>query len=1068
MKSPNRASLFLFALLLLAAAAFSQTFRGTIAGNLVDASGAAVPGANIRVINDATGIFREATTSANGDFNIPELNLGIYTVTVTKVGFQTTKIDKVEVVVSRTTNLPVKLAVASQATTVEISAAVATIETTSTTLASVVNTRAVQEMPMNGRDFRQMLKLAPGVTPSSTSVNGMRTSGNNYQIDGADNNDAFQNASAVNQGGVAGIPGTLLPVEAIDQFALATNASADQGRNGGSNVNLVIKSGTNAFHGSAYYFNRNEALGTRTPFQLATDAKRKIRNDQYGFSVGGPIIKNKTFFFVTGEKQKSVAALGFSITHPSTAWVDQAKLVLARYNIPVNGVMTNLLTFWPSRYNGLTATVNNLVAGDLNDYNSYNGIIKVDHNFNERHTIAVRYFGGTGSQTALVDSAVPYHEYFQVAPSRMHNISVVQSSTLSASIVNQVILGVNYFKQSFNDFDTSPNPVAAGLNTGVTNATLQGSPSLRITNFAGASATQPLGRIDTTGHFTDNLSWTRGAHQLKFGGEYRRAVLDVFYDTNKRGSFSFDGTRGPWAADTSVSSQLKSLSDFLSGYPTNSNGATIVQGQLQRYYLQNSFDWWAHDNWQVNKKLNFNFGVRYTYHGPLYDDKNSITNFVPGKGILQLGKDLGSLYPRDLNNFAPRFGFAYQPGKDSKTVIRGSYGIFFDVPPLNFIVANTSIPNAGAAGVQANPGGADPVYSISRTDSLVIQSGVPIFGGAAPKPPFGVFSVSQDYRTPYVQNFNLNIQRQLSGNTLLQIGYVGSQGRKLSLLRNINAATPGVLVGNQARRPYNSIYPTYAAINELNSIANSNYNSLQTQLRTTRWKNITGVANYTWSHALDNGSNVRNALPANSYDLRREYGNASFDVRQIFTGFITYDIPAFTSRYKRLTHGWQVNSLFTYQSGEPIDILRGSNVSGSGDNRDRVNLVGDPYANIPTTKTDGTALAKGTKYLFNPNAFATPPVGEYGNIGRNVLYGPKLGSTDFSVFKTTAITERVSAQFRVEIFNLFNQTNYAAPGTTFASFAALGLQTNTRNGSGAPGLGFGEPRNAQLALKILF
>ncbi len=1009
-------------------------------------------------------------SSSNGDFSIPELNLGSYTLTISKTGFQTTKIEKVEVVVGRVTNLPVKLAVASQATTVEISAAVATVETTSTTIANVVNSRAVQEMPMNGRDFRQMLKLAPGVTPSSTSVNGMRTSGNNYQIDGADNNDAFQNGSAVNQGGVSGIAGTLLPVEAIDQFAIATNASADQGRNGGSNVNLVIKSGTNTLHGSAYYFNRNEALSSRTPFQAPDAAKRKIRNDQYGFSLGGPIIKNKTFFFLTGEKQVSVAGLSSSITHPSTAWVDQAKAVLARYNVAVNPVMTNLLTFWPSRYNNLPATTNNLIAGDLNTYNSYNGIIKVDHNFNERHTIAVRYYGGTGSQTALVDSTVPYHEYFQVAPSRMHNISVVQNSTLSPSIVNQVILGVNYFKQTFNDFDTSPNPIAAGLNTGVTDPTLRGSPTLQITNFAGASATQPLGRIDTTGHFTDNLSWSKGAHQLKFGGEYRRAVLDVFYDTNKRGKFVFDGTRGPWSAsDSGVSAPLRSLADFLAGYPTNSTGASIVTGQLQRYYLQNSFDWWAHDNWQVNKKLNLNFGVRYTYHGPLYDDKNSITNFLPSKGIVQVGQGIDRLYPRDLNNFAPRFGFAYQPGTDSKTVIRGSYGIFFDVPPLNFIVANTSIPNAGAAGVHANPGGSDPVYSISRTDNLVIQSGVPIFGGTTPKPPFGVFAVSQDFRTPYVQNFNLNVQRQVTNNILFQVGYVGSQGRKLSLLRDINAATPGPAATLQSRRPYNTLYPNFAAINELNSIANSNYNSLQTQLRVTRWKNITGVANYTWGHALDNGSNVRNSLPADSYNLRREYGSASFDVRQIFTAFVSYDIPVLTSRYKRLVQGWQVNGLLTYQTGEPIDLLRGSNISGNGDNRDRVSLIGDPYSNIPTTNAStGAALARGTKYLFNPNAFASAPAGEYGNLGRNVLYGPKLGSTDFSIFKTTAITERVSAQFRVEMFNLFNQTNYGNPGTSFASFSALGLMTNTRNGSSAPGLGFGEPRNTQLALKIIF
>ena len=1052
---------------------WAQTFRGNIAGVVADASGAAVPEANVKAVNPATGLTRETTTSANGDFSLPELPLGFYTITISKSGFQTTKVDQVEVAVSRTTNLPVKLAIASQATTVEISAVAATVETTSTTIANVVSPKAVQDLPMNGRDFRQMIKLAPGVSPTSSSVNGMRTSGNNYQIDGADNNDAFQNASAVNQGGVAGIAGTLLPVEAIDQFAVASNASADQGRNGGSNINLVIKSGTNSFHGSAYYFNRNEYFASRTPFQAPTDPKRKIRNDQYGFSVGGPIIKNKTFFFATGEAQKSIAALGFSITHPSTAWVNQAKDVLTRFGIPLNPVTQNLLSFWPSRYNNLPATVNNLVAGDQNDYDSYNGIIKVDHNITDKHTIAVRYFGGTGTQTALVDSGVPYKEYFQVAPSRMHNISVVQNSTLTPTMINQVILGVNYFKQTFNDFDTSPNPIAAGLNTEVNNPTLNGSPTLRISNFAGASATQPLGRIDTTGHIVDNLSWSKGKHQFKFGAEYRRAVLDVFYDTNKRGSFTFDGTRGPWATDPTVSPQLRSLSDFLAGYTTNSNGASIVRGQLQRYYLQNGFDWWAHDNWQVTPKLNVNFGVRYTYQGPLYDDKSSITNFVPGRGILTVGKELDSLYPRDKNNFAPRMGFAYQIGKNNKTVLRGSYGLFYDVPPLNFITANTGLPNGGAAGVQANPGGADPVYTIIRNGSLVLSPGAPIFGGSNPNPPFGVFSVSQDFRTPYVQNFNLNLQRQLNNTTVLQIGYVGSLGRKLSLLRNINAASPGPNSNIQVRRPYNTLYPNYAAINELNSIANSNYSSLQTQLRTTRWKNLTGVANYTWSKALDNGSNVRNTLPANSFNLRREYGPANFDVRHIFTGFLSYEVPNFTPKIKRLGGGWQVNSLFTFQTGEPIDITRGAIVSGTGDNRDRVNVNGNPFASVPTNLVvngveSTTPLARGSKYWFDPRVFSSPAVGEFGNIGRNAIWGPGLGSWDFSVFKTTAITERISSQFRLEIFNITNRVNYANPGSNFNSTSAFGILTATRNGSGAPGLGFGEPRNVQLAFKILW
>ncbi len=1062
MKQPSRLTLLVLALCFSLASVFGQTFRGAISGNVQDASGAAVPDTSVKVVNDATGYSREATTGANGDFNFPDLPLGFYTLTFTKSGFQTTKVDKVEVAVSRVTNLPVKLAISSQATTVEISATAAAIETTSTTLANVVNPQMVQDMPMNGRDFRQMLKMAPGVNPINNSVNGMRTSGNNYQIDGADNNDAFHNTSAVNQGGVAGIAGTLLPVEAIDQFAIATNASAEQGRNGGSNVNLVIKSGTNELHGSAYYFNRREALAALSPFQAPGSKKRVVRNDQYGFSLGGPVIKNKLFYFMTGEAQKAIAAISLLDTHPSTAFVEAGRAVLRRYGIPESPLATKVLTAWPSRYNNLPATANNLSASDQNKYDSYNGIVKVDYNLSAKHTIATRYYGGTGKQMATTGGA--YQEYFQIAPSRMHNVSVVANSTLSPRMFNNLILGANYFLQVFNDKDTSFNPVALGLNTGVTEPNLIGTPTLRITNFAGAGYTQPLGRIDTTGHITDNLSYTVGRHQLKFGGEFRRAFLDVFYDTNKRGSFTWDGTAGPWSSDTTISGRERSMADFLAMYATASNGVSITRGQLQRDYRQNSFDWWVHDNFQVTRKLNLNFGMRYTFHGVLHDKKNSITNFVPGRGFVTPNRDFHNLYPNDLNNFAPRFGLAYQPFGSGKTVVRASWGLYYDAPPLNFIVANTGAGNGGAAGVHANPGGPQPVYNITLSGAVTrLVDGQSIFGTANPIPPFGAYAVSQDFKMPYVQNYNLNIQQQLGGGTIFQTGYVGSTGRKLSLLRNINAPIPGTTGALQDRRPFNTAYPDVASINMLQTIGNSQYHAWQSSLRVTRWKNVMLNANYTYSREMDNGTDVRNALPANSYDLRREYGPGSIDLQHIFTGYVAYDLPKFTERAKYLVQGWTFGALFQATTGSPLDIRAGTNRSNSFDNRDRVDVVTTPVVGVQDPATPG-----GARRYFNAEAFALPTIGTFGNIGRNALRGPGFAATDFSIFKRTPITERIKTEFRVEIFNLFNRTNFANPGTSLNSASSFGLITNTRNGSDAPGLGQGEPRNIQLALKLIW
>lgn len=1019
-----------------------QTFHGSLAGSVTDGSGATLPDAIIELSNDATGLARTTVSTGSGDFQMPELPVGLYQITVTKPGFEEKRISNVEIAVSKTTDIRIQLGVARQQAVVEVSAAAVTLDTTSSALVADVDSKTVQEMPINGRDFRQMVKLAPGVTPVSTSpsVNGMRTNGNNFQVDGADNNDAWSNAVAVNQGGVAGIPGALLPIDAIDQFSIQTNAQSDMGRNGGSNVNMVIKSGTNSLHGTAYYFNRNEALAALSPLQTPGSKKQEIRNNQYGFSVGGPIIKNKTFFFLTGESQLAVAADSLLDTIPSAAWISNATQVLRRYGVAVNPVSTNLLSLFPAESRNGPATANNYLANALNRYNSYNGIAKIDHHFNNNNTLSVRYLGGAGTQTA--DVGAHLLPYFQQAPMHVHNFSVVESSVLTPRLVNQVTLGVNYFMQTFNDYDTSYSASALGLNTG---STLAGAPQIKITGFDYTGATPSLRRTDTTGHVTDNLSYSVGRHQLKFGGEFRRAVLDVAYYTNGRGTFSFDGSRGPWANDSSVSSTLKAVADFIAGYPSNSNGATIVRGEPGRVYHVNSADGWVHDTFQFSQRLTLNYGVRYTYQGVLHDTANDLANFIPGQGF-----SVGQLYGKDYKDFAPRFGFAFQPQSNGKTVIRGGYGLYYDVPTVGSFVYN-NIGNGGATGIYGNPAGPNPVYTLSATN-VVLAAGVPVFGTTAAKPPFGVYSVNPDFRTPYAQNFNVNVQHQLSHSTLLQVGYVGSLGRKLLVVRDINQSVAGV-------RPYATQFSTLGTINQLNSMANSNYSSLQVSVRQQFRKGLTFNANYTYGHALDDASSA--TTPENSYSLRQDYGNATFDERHIFTSWISYELPQFGRFVPRLTKGWQFNSLLTFATGTPVNILDGTNVSATGENKDRPNLVTDPFASVPALT--GTLAVQ----YFNPAAFQKEAAGTFGNLGRDAFYGPNFGSWDFSVFKRTPITERVNTEFRVEILNLLNKTNWANPTATLTS-ASFGQLTQTRNGSSAPGLGFGEPRNVQLALKLIF
>ncbi|HZR24396.1 MAG TPA: TonB-dependent receptor, partial [Vicinamibacterales bacterium] len=762
-----------------------------------------------------------------------------------------------------------------------------------------------------------------------------------------------------------------------------------------------------------------------------------------------PIVHNKTFYFSTFEAQKLTAGNSLTDTAPSDAWVQQATGLLHQFNVPVNTVSQNLLALWPGRSGG--AVPQNFVSQDPNSYTSYNGIFKVDHNFNQVHSISARYFGGGGDQVAQINS--PYLAYFQAVPSRMHNVSVVTTSVFTSHVVNQLVIGYNYFRQTFNSYDTSADPLSMGLNTGVTDPSLAGPPNITINGFAQVGGTQPLGRVDKTMHFTDNLSWQKGSHQIKVGGEARVAKLFVFYDSNKRGNFTFDGTVGPWASlpASQASSALKALADFMAGEVAT---GSIVYGDTHHNYFQNTFDGYAQDSWTVSPKMTVNYGLRYTYPGVLGASDGALTTFLPAQGMVSTD----SLYPADKTDFSPRFGVTYTPFDSRRTVVRGAWGLYYDMLAVNFFTANTSFANGGALGVGNNPGGDSPVYSITQR-KFTYAPNVPVFGTTA-QPPFGAFAVSQDLKLPYLYNFNVNVEQQLGPGTIVQIGYVGSRGHRLALMRDINAPAPSAGGVSQTQRPYYALYPTLQAINELDTIGRSTYNSLQMSLIQNSWHGLSGRLNYTLGHAMDNGSEARNTLPMNSANIEQDFGNATFDVRHIISAGFTYTLPS--AGTSRLRDGWQFNVISTVQSGTPFNIVVGTDVDGTGDRQDRPNLVGDPFSNIPSSPNGLT------QYYFNPAAFAIPAAGTFGNLPRDAYYGPWFKTVDVSVFKTTKLTDRTSIQLRAEIFNLFNWVNWANPGATLTSSTSFGIMSNTKNATNAPGIGAGEPFNMQLAAKLIF
>src|SRR5580658_3624804 len=1054
---------------LFASSLIAQTFRGGISGTVGDATGAAVANAGVKLVSPETNLTREGVTSSTGEFVFQDLPLGKYDITVTVTGFETVHVSGVVVDAGKIATVALKLEVAKQATTVEVQASTVAIETASSSETSLIDTKEILDIPLNGRDFTQLLKFNPGANAAG-SLNGSRFNGIDWKIDGADNNDLWHNVNSVNQGGVSGIAGVVLPIDAIDEFSLQSSSSAEENRNSGGVLNVVIKSGTNSFHGSVYYFNRNEALASSDWFTPPGSPTAELRNNQEGFSLGGPIVKNNTFFFINYEQQNYRQALTAPGTTPSAAWVSAAEAVMAKDGVPVNPLMPAVIDYlWPA--NSLTgpAIEHNYAGAGINLSNSYNGVIKLDHYFNSRNNIAIRYFGGTGNQVEYIGSAMP--SYFQLCPSRMHNFSLVYNTVITPSLVAQTLVGVNYFKQVFDDDNHGFNMASVGMETGVTDPTDFGSPNINISGFDSTGLTPPLGRIDTTGHIDQTFTYTVGSHEFRFGGDYRYSRLDVFYDANAPGTFTFDGTQGPLAAtdpndtwgvgSSPIAGSLDALADFLSGR-VGIGHASIAYGNQQRIYNLNGASIFAQDTWKITPKLTLNYGLNWVYQSPIDNPKDLISTFIPADGgITYVGTHgLSTLWPRDLHDFAPRFGFAYQPKAGGKLVIRGGWGMFYQVPNIAYF-GNSSASNGGATGINENIGGSSPVLTVVNQSPITLQSGVPIFAGSSATGPYGGFSVSQQFVTAYSMNTNLNVQYQVAKDSVVEVGYSGSLSHHLPDTLDINQIPIGSpeLVSS---RPYYSQFPDLAAINEVESVGNAHWNGLIASVKTNNFHGFTTKLSYTLGHSMDDLSYARGIIPQNSYCLRCDYGNSNFDIRNSFSMFLAYSFPQPT-RYKALLGGWQLNTLWSFFTGSPFTVFAGEDTSATGEFEDRAEVVGNPFSGVPASNR-----ATGTYYFFNPTAFALPAPGTYGNEKRNEFYGPATKQIDFSVFKNFHFTEHIAAQIRVEIFNVFNFVDYSCLGTAVTS-GALGTAGCTYDVSfGADGIGPGAPRNVQLAAKISF
>jgi hypothetical protein len=1111
--------------LLLACTAAAQNFRGGINGTVTDPSGAAIPSAKVSAVAVGTSAQYNTLSSSAGEFLFQDLPVGQYTISIDLTGFQMAQIDQVPVVAGSVYTLQVKLSPAQVMTKVEVSANQLELDTTQAILSTVIPTQAVQDLPNNGRDFTVLVSQSPGFAGyaitgggGSGTINGSRSNQINYQIEGTDNNDFWWNLSAVNQSGSSSIAGTILPLDAISEFSFVTSSETETSRNSGGTANVVIKSGTNQLHGSAYYFNRNEFFAAESPFAPVGTKKNEQRNANEGGSLGAPIWKDKLFFFGAFEYQKFIIGNSANATEPSTAYQAAAASVLSYYGVPVNTVSTALLgAAWPGYSLTGPAAPGNYYSNAPVTGDSYNGIVKLDSNLSERNHLSFKWFSGEGKQVAPDGSDIPW--YYQQSPIHVQNYSLILNTTLSARLANQVSFGVNYFYEVFADAIDNVNPGALGLNTGVTDPSLAGSPKLVLgppsygtavsegsSGFDTVAPISPSGRQDIAGHVNDSLSYVVGAHQFQLGAEYRRDHVNDEYQTNGRGVFSFDGSQGPWNYPASGSLSpcdalaTQNLGSYAPGYSPTDNydgnvliladfmagcisSANIVEGEQKRLLFLNSFNLFAQDSWQMTKRLNLSFGAHYDYYGPIHNDDQDLTSFSPTapNGLAVAGTNLPTLYQSYWKGFTPRLGFAFQPKNDSSIVFRGGFGLFYDAPYIIPFMSLRGLANGGAVGSQDNPAGTKPVAAPTISSAVIVpnQAVFPSLEEAiAGAGVISVFSVSPKYRPSYTSNFHLDMQISLGRGVLAQFGYVGSVSRHLTDVVDINQAALGsgfatptcapqyanAGSGNQqCSRPYFSQFPTYSVINQVQSGENSNYNSLQALIKTQSWRGLTSQFSYTWSHALDFETGLIPYLPQDSTDLKAEYGNSDFDTRNAFSAFVIYNVPGSSHGPQGLTHGWQLNSGLYFHSGQPFTVLAGTNASGNGEYADRADTTGiGPFSGI------SRALTNGLVQWFNPAAFMDPPAGQYGTTRRGQYTNPGFSDVDFSVIKNTKITERVTLQLRAEMFNLFNRINLAPVGDPGAGDSGGTINSTIGAYLATPGFGQGEPFNAQLAGKIVF
>ncbi len=921
---------FLIALLFSVPLALPQLRTGTLQGTVTDPTGSLVAGAGLSLKNTQTNWVRESQTQSTGQFSFSFIPVGTYELTVAQPGFQTLRRSGIEVSVNESPVLQLQLSVAQNETVVTVEEAAPQVNVANATNGGVVGQRQINELPLNGRNYVQLGTLLPGVVEvparyqtqglaasrNGFAVNGMRTQSNNFLLDGVSNNDAFFNGYVVTP-----------PPDALQEFKMITsNFTAEYGNSAGSVVNVVTRAGTNALHGSLWNFLRNDALDARNFFSVS---KPPLRRNQYGAAIGAPIRADKTFVFgyweglreregqVQNTPTLSQAQRNGDLTAAGAAPRDPLN------NQPFPGAaipasrISSITRALVDRFVPLpNATGNRLLRQVTVPTNSDQYGLRGDHRFSDRNFLFLRY---SYYQTDRLDPIGG--STFSPAGSRSidrgHSAVIGNTHTFSPSLLNE--FNATFVRQFSNPATWSGEDLQSfGWRYTPTEASARGLPGVAVTGLfsLGDVAQSYTYLARNTYQIYDNLAWNKGRHNLRMGFDTRQNQLYLVFPNRPNGDFSITGAFSGNA-----------IGDLLLGRPNQfrqggGDPAKHFNGWQNGFYLQ--------DDYKLSRRLTLNLGARYDLALPYADKQDRMASFQPGRqSTVRPAAPVGLLFPgdsgvsratiaTDRNNFAPRFGFAYDLFGNGKTSLRGGYGIFYDTVPGVAVFQNINVP---------------PFNRFIQVDGQV--DWVNPYSGFAVNPqtdrsrdfpcPCLVIGFSPDTRTPYGQHFNFTLQRQLTKNLVAEVGFAGSLGRKLAAYLEVNPAVPGpgaTLANTQQRR----LYPNYNLIRPTFSRFNSNYNSLQAKLEKRYSAGLSFTLSYTWSKAIDFQSSVNfggENRPQDAFSLSDVRGLAAFHVAQRFVGNYVYEMPWLRGRRDvlgRLAGGWRFTGLLSAQTGGPLTV----------------------------------------------------------------------------------------------------------------------------------------------------